>query len=216
MPGRMPGQLPDYVSLGTGSRSCSEESSYLDSTIWNSFTSGDCDTRLSSLEQPTACSSRNLSGPPNGSAFDLGNILPHVLSPHVAIKTNNDNRYGGERVIWAAVEISGKLSHTYSAEALNGTAHTINSLENTLEEHQLGKFLCFLGRDWRLIGDSRPVFQTRLPPWIICQYIACRGDQSPASDWRASIPCVSRNILVIQVTLTLWKDFVLGNNYAAA
>jgi hypothetical protein len=186
----MPAPLPD-ISLGTSSRSCSEESSNLNSTIWNSFSSSGCETRLSSLEQPTACSSRTLSGPPNESVFDLENILPHVLSPHVTIKTNNDNSYGGERVFWAAVEISGKLSHTYSAEALNGTAHTINSLEHTLEEHQLGRVSSFSGCDWRLTDDSRPVLQTRLPPWFICRRIAHRRYQSPAGDWRASMPCVS-------------------------
>lgn len=162
----------------TDSRSCSTGSNSLDSTRWNSFASGGCETRVTSLEHADLSnlpnSPRNLSGRQADGTINLESILPHVLSPHVTITTDNENRYNGEKTVWAAVEISGKLSHTYSAEALKGAAHNVNNREDGSEEHQLGMSQGSTEHTLSLMWYGRSVLQARLSPWVDGANLASR------------------------------------------
>lgn len=136
-----PMELPGSV------RSVSDESkSSVNTSVWNSFQAADENTRLSSFgsggqnEAPCANGRTGFRQPSNDTA-SLQSVLPHVLSPHIMITTDTSGYYDGRRCIWAGIEISGKLSHTYSAETVVGTlAQKANNKESIID-HQLGKIM---------------------------------------------------------------------------
>lgn len=77
-----------------------------------------------------------------GDSRDLGfqGILPQVLVPHIDITTNTGGLlYDGSEYIWAAVEISGKLSHTYSADAGPNTPTSFDNATSEAIDDQLGR-----------------------------------------------------------------------------
>ncbi|CEJ84618.1 hypothetical protein VHEMI03529 [[Torrubiella] hemipterigena] len=78
-----------------------------------------------------------------GDDQDMGfqGILPQVLAPHVDITTNTGGLlYDGSEYIWAAVEISGKLSHTYSADAVPNTTTSFDNATSDAIDDQLDCF----------------------------------------------------------------------------
>lgn len=116
------------------------------SSMWNSFAAAGVSTRVSSLEENIddsrlggsnrEISSQRISSP--NEAVSLQSVLPHVLSPHVSITTDTASCYDGRRCIWAAIEISGKLSHTYSAETVVGINNPESPGKDAIIDHQLG------------------------------------------------------------------------------
>ncbi|KAM3471239.1 hypothetical protein MY8738_009405 [Beauveria namnaoensis] len=88
------------------------------SNSWNSFVSGGCSERKMSSTRSTSSVVRHVSSSTDvpSCTISMDSILPHVLSPHISIYTNGHNRYFGQVHVWAAIEVSGILSHAYSAD----------------------------------------------------------------------------------------------------
>ncbi len=107
------------------------------SNSWNSFVSGGCNVRKSSGTRSSSSVVRHVSSSTDGPSctISMDSILPHVLSPHISIHTNSHCRYFGQDHIWAAIEVSGILSHAYSADG-TGAQPT----QPKEDEHHLGKF----------------------------------------------------------------------------
>ncbi|OAR02431.1 hypothetical protein LLEC1_03695 [Akanthomyces lecanii] len=102
--------------LREASRTYSGASELSDS--WNSFISGRYSARKPSGARSSSSVIRHVSSSTDGPGctISMDSILPHVLSPHISIYTNSHGRYFGQDHIWAAVEVSGILSHAYSAD----------------------------------------------------------------------------------------------------
>ena len=116
------------------------------SSAWNSFAAAGVSTRVSSLDEhidghrllgDKQQLGHQRTNSPN-EAISLQSVLPHVLSPHVSITTDTASCYDGRRCIWAAIEISGKLSHTYSAETVVGVNSQESPGKESIIDHQLG------------------------------------------------------------------------------
>lgn len=122
--------------LREASRTYSGASELSDS--WNSFVFGGHSARKSSGTGSSSSVIRHVSSPADGSGctISMDSILPHVLSPHISIYTNSHGRYFGQDHIWAAVEVSGILSHAYSADGTGA-----KPAQPKEEEHHLGNIL---------------------------------------------------------------------------
>lgn len=107
-----------------------------DSNSWNSFVSGGCSVRKSSGTQSSSSVVRHASSSTDipSCTISMDSILPHVLSPHVSIYTNSHGRYFGQDHVWAAVEVSGILSHAYSADGTGA-----KPAQPKQDEHHLGE-----------------------------------------------------------------------------
>lgn len=106
------------------------------SKSWNSFVSGGCSVRKSSDTHSRSSVVRHASSSTDGPRriLSMDSILPHVLSPHISIYTDSYSRYFGQHHVWAAIEVSGILSHAYSAD---GTGS--KPAQPKEEEHHLGE-----------------------------------------------------------------------------
>lgn len=119
--------------LREASRTYSGSSS--NSNSWNSFVSGGCSVRKSSGTRSSSSVVRQVSSSTDGPSgtISMDSILPHVLSPHISIHTDSHGRYFGQDYVWATIEVSGILSHAYSADG-TGT----RPAQPKEEEHHLG------------------------------------------------------------------------------
>lgn len=112
------------------------------SKSWNSSLSRGSSWRKSSAAgtESSASVARNVSSSTDGPSrvLTMDSILPHVLSPHVSIHTDSHYRYFGQDYIWAAIEVSGILSHAYSADGCGS-----NPTQPKEQEHHLGMYAKF-------------------------------------------------------------------------
>ncbi len=122
--------------LREASRTYSGASDLSDS--WNSFVSGGYSARKTSGTRSSSSVVRHVSSPTDSPSctISMDSILPHVLSPHISIYTNSHGRYFGQDHIWAAVEVSGILSHAYSADGTGA-----KPAQPKEDEHHLGNCL---------------------------------------------------------------------------
>lgn len=109
------------------------------SNSWNSFLSRRSSLRKSSGAgtESSASIARNVSSSTDSPScvLTMDSILPHVLSPHVSIHTDSHYRYFGQDYIWAAIEVSGILSHAYSADGSGS-----KPAQPKEQEHHLGVY----------------------------------------------------------------------------
>ncbi|EJP69532.1 uncharacterized protein BBA_01497 [Beauveria bassiana ARSEF 2860] len=145
------------------------------SNSWNSFVSGGCSERKMSSTRSTSSVVRHVSSSTDvpSCTISMDSILPHVLSPHISIYTNGHNRYFGQVHVWAAIEVSGILSHAYSAD---GTGAKLAQPRE--DEHHLGRGApC--ERDCRVaslsragISDTLILAQIRINPELIARRVS--------------------------------------------
>lgn len=91
----------------------------------------------------------------------MQSVLPQVLAPHIVVTTDTDLRYDGREYVWAAIEISGKLSHTYPTETLVADGASASDMDDCAIDRRLG-MLVFDYNTIHLKSD-RSVLQVRMP-----------------------------------------------------
>ncbi|ATY59232.1 ubiquitin-conjugating enzyme [Cordyceps militaris] len=107
------------------------------SNSWNSFVSGGCSLHQSLGTRSSSSVIRHVSSSTDSPncTINMDSILPHVLSPHISIHTNGHSRYFGQDHVWATIEVSGILSHAYSADGTGA-----KPAQPKADEHHLDLF----------------------------------------------------------------------------
>lgn len=172
--GKNAGQVPHTAEeaeklLREASRTYSGASD--NSNSWNSFVSGGCNARKSSGTHSSSSVVRHVSSSTDGPSctISMDSILPHVLSPHISIYTNSHSRYFGQDYIWAAIEVSGILSHAYSADGTGA-----KPAQPRQDEHHLGRVASCSHTNF-LADTIRSLFQTWMSPRSECRNTSRRG-----------------------------------------
>lgn len=88
-------------------------------------------------------------------------VLPQVLAPQIVVSTNTDLRYDGREYIWAAIEISGKLSHTYPTETLAADEASTSDMDDDAIDRRLGVFV--FDYNVAFLRSNRSIFQIWVP-----------------------------------------------------